>query len=144
MLASELRLRDRAEFTGTLEGAALEAAVSSAIAIVLPSLADETAGLVVVEQMMRGRVIFASDIRGLGEIFGRSGLKFPPGDVGALTECLRQVLADPELHSTLGRAARTRARRSFTQERMIANHAQLKNHPLNEPPNTPPSVPRPA
>jgi len=144
ILAWALRLRDHVEFMGTLEGAALEAAVSNAVAIVLPSLVEETAGMVAMEQMMRGRVIIASDIGGLAEIVGGSGLKFPPGDVVALTECLRQVLADPELCSSLGRAARTRARGNFTQERMIANHMELYNRLLNKPPDTPPSVPRPA
>jgi glycosyltransferase involved in cell wall biosynthesis len=144
ILAWALRLRDRVEFMGTLEGAALEAAVSSSIAIVLPSLAEETAGLVAAEQMMRGRVIVASDIGGLGEIVGRAGMKFPPGDVVALTECLRRVLADPELRCTLGRAARTRALKNFTQQKMVADHMQLYTRLLNWPPHTPPNLPPPA
>jgi glycogen(starch) synthase len=144
ILAWSLRLRDRVEFMGTLEGAALEAGVSSAIGIVLPSLAEETAGLVAMEQMMQGRVIIASEIGGLGEIVGGAGLKFPPGDVVALTQCMRRVLTDPELRSTLGRAARSRALRNFTQQRMIANHMNLYTRLLNRAPDAPPDVRRPA
>jgi len=144
ILAWSLRLRDRVEFTGTLEGADLEAGVSSAIGIVLPSLAEETASTVAMEQMMRGRVIIASDSAGLGEIVGRAGLKFPPGDVVALTECLRRVLTDPELRCTLGRAARSRALKHFTAQRMVANHMKLYNRLLNRPPDTPSGTPPPA
>ena len=142
ILAWSLRLRERVEFMGTLEGAALEAGVASAIGIVLPSLAEETAGLVAMEQMMQGRVIIASDIGGLGEIVGRTGLKFPPGDVVALTECMRRVLTDPELRSTLGRAARSRALRNFTQQRMIANHMKLYSRLLNRAPEEAPDTRR--
>jgi glycosyltransferase involved in cell wall biosynthesis len=125
ILAWSLRLRDRVEFTGTLEGAALEAAVLGAVAVVLPSVAVEAAGLVAIEQMMRGRVVIASDTGGLGEIVGEAGLKFPPGDIEALTDCLRRVLGDPKLCMTLGRAARSRALEHFTQERMVEEHMKL-------------------
>jgi glycosyltransferase involved in cell wall biosynthesis len=144
ILAWSLRLRERVEFTGTLEGAALEAGVSSAIGIVLPSLAEETASTVAMEQMTQGRVIIASDIGGLGEIVGGTGLKFPPGDVEALTECMRRVLTDPELRSTLGRAARSRALRNFTQQQMIANHMKLYTRLLNRAPDAAPDTRRPA
>jgi len=144
ILAWALRLRDRVEFMGTLERAALEAAVSSAIGIVLPSVAEESAGLVAMEQMMQGRVVIASDSAGLGEIVSTAGLKFPPGDVVALTECLRRVLTDQELRCKLGRAARSRALKYFTAQRMVADHLELYNRLLNRPPDTPSSVPPPA
>jgi len=140
ILAWSLRLRERVEFTGMLEGSALEAAVSSAVAIVVPSLAEETAGLVAIEQMMRGRVVIASDTGGLGEIVGNAGMKFPPGDVPALTACLRRVLGDPELCVALGRAARSRALQHFTQQRMVEGHLQLYRRILARPsPMQPPA-----
>ena len=141
ILAWSLRLRERVEFTGMLEGSALEAAVTSAVAIVLPSLAEETAGLVAIEQMMRGRVVIASDTGGLGEIVGNAGLKFPPGDVPALTACLRRVLGDPELRVALGRAARSRALQHFTQQRMVEDHLQLYRRILARPSPTRPPAP---
>ena len=141
ILAWSLRLRERVEFTGMLEGSALEAAVSSAVAVVVPSLAEEAAGLVAIEQMMRGRVVIASDTGGLGEIVGNAGLKFPPGDVAALTACLRRVLGDPELRVALGRAARSRALQHFTQQRMIEDHLRLYRRILARPSPTRPPAP---
>ena len=141
ILAWSLRLRERVEFTGILNGDALEAAVSSAVAVVMPSLAEESAGLVAVEQMMRGRVVIASDTGGLGEIVGNAGLKFPPGDVAALTACLRRVLGDPELRVALSRAARSRALQHFTQQRMVQAHLQLYRKILARPSPTRPPAP---
>jgi glycosyltransferase involved in cell wall biosynthesis len=125
VLAWTLRIRDVVEFTGVLDGVHLEEALSPAVGIVLPSLVEETAGLVAIEQMMRGRLVIASDIGGLAEIVGDAGLKFPAGDVGALAACMRRVLADPSLRVTLGRAARSRALEHFTQQRMVQDHLQL-------------------
>ncbi len=133
ILAWSLRLRDRVEFTGTLEGAALETAVSGAVAVVLPSVAIETASLAAIEQMMRGRVVIASDSGGLGEIVGEAGLKFPPGDIEALTNCLRRVLGDPQLCMRLGRAAQFRAVEHFTLDRMVEQHMNLYSRILESP-----------
>ena len=141
ILAWSLGLRERVEFTGMVEGSALEAAVSSAVAIVVPSLAEEAAGLVVIEQMLRGRVVIASDTGGLGEIVGNTGLKFPPGDVAALTACLRRVLGDPEVRVALGRAARSRALLHFTQQRMVDDHLQLYRRILARPSPIQPPAP---
>jgi glycogen synthase len=125
VLSWALHLRDQVEFTGILKGAALEAAVSGAVAVVLPSVAEETASQVAMEQMMLGRVVIAADIGGLGEIVGEAGLKFPPGDAAALARCLRRVLSDAELCAALGRAARSRALEHFTSQRMVDEHMEL-------------------
>jgi glycosyltransferase involved in cell wall biosynthesis len=140
ILAWALHLREQLEFTGTLKGAALEAAVSGAAAVVLPSVAEETAGQVAIEQMMLGRLVIAADIGGLGEIVGEAGLKFPPGDVAALTNCLRRVLSDTELRVRLGRAARTRALEHFTSQRMVDEHIELYCRILETPERVRPPV----
>ena len=94
-------------------------------AVVMPSVWEETAGLAAIEQMMRGRLVIASDVGGLGEIVGDAGLKFPPGDAGALADCMRKVLRDPSLIESFGRKARERALRLFTRSRMTEEHARL-------------------
>ena len=88
ILSWALHLRDQVEFTGTLKGAALEAAVSGASAIVLPSVAEETAGQVAMEQMMMGRVVIAADIGRTGRNRRRSRAKVPAGRCSGADEVL--------------------------------------------------------
>jgi glycogen synthase len=44
----------------------------------MPSVWEETAGLSAIEQMMRGRLVIASRIAGLGEMVGDAGSRFFP------------------------------------------------------------------
>jgi glycosyltransferase involved in cell wall biosynthesis len=64
----------------------------------LPSLnSTESFGMVQVESMLCGTPVVASDIPGVREPTGRTGMGMvvPPGDSGALAEALIRVLADP-------------------------------------------------
>ena len=124
-LALSHGLKDRVEFTGSLRGEALRLAMEDVAAVVMPSIWEETAGLAAIEQMMRGRLVVAADIGGLGEIVDGGGLKFPPGDVAALAACLKQVLEHPETTTALCAAARGRAQAVFGQQRMVDEHIRL-------------------
>lgn len=121
-LAEAKGLHGSVTFTGFLLGGALEEATRDLTALVMPSIWEETAGLAAMEQMIRGRVVIASDIGGLSEVVGDAGLKFPAGDVEALAECLERVLDHPELPAALARRARERAEKMFKQERMVEEH----------------------
>jgi glycogen(starch) synthase len=118
-------LADIVRITGFLQGAALTRTLSKVRVVVMPSVWEETAGLAAIEQMMRGRLVIASKIGGLGEVVGNAGLTCSPGDVQDLARCLREVLQDPSIVTTLGGQARERARSLFLRERMIADHARL-------------------
>ena len=82
--ARRLGLQDRTTFTGYLTGAAFEEAVRALRVVVMPSQWEETAGLAVMEKMMRGGLVVVADIGGLSEVVGDAGLKFAPGDVETL------------------------------------------------------------
>jgi glycogen(starch) synthase len=123
-------LSDLVVFTGDLRGAELEKMVSRIAVVVMPSVWEETAGLSAIEQMMRGRVVIASDIGGLSEVVGDAGLKFALGDWQALASCLRKVAEDPNLGKLLGSAARARAMRLFRQDNMIQTHINLYREAL--------------
>jgi len=125
-------LQDCVTFTGFLEGDSLIDALHEVTAIIMPSLMEETAGLAALEQMMRGRLVIASDVGGLGEIVDGVGLKFSPGDVGGLVQCLRRVLDEPSLVAELGRAARQRALQMFGQQRMVEVSHGLYGHLLGK------------
>jgi glycosyltransferase involved in cell wall biosynthesis len=120
-IASE-NLRDVAQVTGFLRGPALAEQMSRIDAVVMPSVWEETAGLAAIEQMMRGRLVIASDIGGLGEIVADAGLKFPAGDATSLAAQMKRVIqADPAILD-LGEAAQKRAETLFRSDRMLAEH----------------------
>jgi glycogen synthase len=127
-----LRLQAFVRCTGFLSGDALEEALTDVGTIIMPTLMEETAGLAAIEQMLRGRLVIASDIGGLAEVVGDAGLKFAPGDSNALAACMKKVLADAPLMDVLGDKATERARRHFSRERMIADHARVYWHLLSE------------
>jgi glycogen synthase len=120
-----LGLTNDVTFTGDLAGADLERAVRPLHIVVMPSMCEETAGLAAIEQMMRGRVVIASDIGGLSEVVGEAGFKFTPGDSEALCACFRKVLKDPSLVASLGSLARDRAVKLFSRDDMIRAHVSL-------------------
>jgi glycosyltransferase involved in cell wall biosynthesis len=111
--------------TGYLTGTALLDALRDVQVLVMPSNWEETAGLAVIEQMMRGRLVIVSDIGGLGEIASEAGLRFAPGNADALADCMRKVLQNPSLIESYGRKARERALGLFTRSRMTEEHARI-------------------
>lgn len=121
-MATALGLRDCISFTGQLQGDALQTALGDVSVVVMATLMEETAGLAAIEQMMRGRLVIASDIGGLAEVVNGVGLKFAAGDTAGLTSCLQGVLDEPGLVGVLGSKARQRALGLFLQQRMIAEH----------------------
>jgi glycogen synthase len=123
--ARALGIEHRTTTTGMLAGEALQRALGDVSALVMPSIWEETAGLAAIEQMMRGRLVIAADIGGLGEVIGDAGLKFNPGDVDGLCACLRRVLDHPDIAREYGAKARERARNLFRCDRMVEEHWQL-------------------
>jgi glycosyltransferase involved in cell wall biosynthesis len=124
-LTRELGLESCVSFCGFLKGDALEAKMEAVAVLVMPSIWEETAGLAAMEQMMRGRLVIASDTGGLSEVVGHAGLKFRRGDSHALAECMKRVVDDPGIVERFGAAARTRALAEFQLSRMIADHVKL-------------------
>ena len=118
-------LEPTVQVTGFLTGAALAEALRDVRIVVMPSVWEETAGLAAMEQMMRGRLVIASDIGGLGEIVGDTGVKFSPGDAVALADAMRKIVLQPALIDSFGKIARERAQKLFLRERMIAEHASV-------------------
>jgi len=123
--AAQLGVQGRVQFTGFLTGNLFQAALEEVSVALMPSVCEETAGLAAIEQMMRGKLVIASNIGGLGEVVDDCGLLIPAGDVGALTECMRMVLDHPEIVARKGEAAKQRARNCFSQQRMVKEHIGL-------------------
>jgi glycosyltransferase involved in cell wall biosynthesis len=129
--ARDLGLQNRVTFTGYLSGTAFEEEVRALRVVVMPSQWEETAGLAVMEKMMRGGVVVVADVGGLREIVGDAGLKFAPGDVDALYSQLRRVLENPSIAATVSSAARARALKHFNRDSMVQNHIALYREVLS-------------
>ena len=118
-------LRSQVIFTGSLNGEAFHRATADVAAVIVPSIMEETAGLAAIEQMMRGRLVIASDIGGLGEVVGETGLKFSAGDAEQLACCMQRVLDEPGIVNEIGAKARQRALKLFSEPRMVEEHLDL-------------------
>jgi glycosyltransferase involved in cell wall biosynthesis len=129
--AKRLGLENQATFTGYLTGEALEEALGALSIVVMPSQWEETAGLAVMEKMMRGGVVVVSDIGGLSEVVGDAGLKFIPGDANSLYDRLKQILEKPSIIASLGSASRARALQCFNRDSMIQSHIALYREVLS-------------
>src|SRR5690348_14486341 len=121
-LSEQLGLGDRVQFLGSVAMERVPEALGRADAIVMPSVWEDVAPLVAIEQMMRGKLVIASDIGGLGEEVADTGITFPAGDVAALANCMRRVIERPEMAIEFGRAARARALVLFNSDRMVQRH----------------------
>ena len=118
-------LRSQVIFMGSLNGEAFRRATADVAAVIVPSIMEETAGLAAIEQMMRGRLVIASDIGGLGEVVGETGLKFSAGNAEQLASCMERVLEQPGIVNEMGARARQRSLKLFSEPRMIEEHLDL-------------------
>lgn len=95
--------------------------MNAADVVVLPSIAKEGLGLVLVEAALLEKPTIGSDAPGIDEAIQNdvTGLLVPPGDAAALAEQLTVLLEDTALRTKLGQAGRARAERIFSQAAMV-------------------------
>ncbi|MGH7839171.1 MAG: glycosyltransferase family 4 protein, partial [Candidatus Binataceae bacterium] len=89
------KLGEVIEFLGPVTPDRLEEILTDVDTVVLPSLGGEVFGLVVAENMMRGKLLIVSDIGALGEVSGETGLIFKAGDSKDLARCMRESIENP-------------------------------------------------
>jgi glycosyltransferase involved in cell wall biosynthesis len=118
-------LGDNIQFLGHISDDQLERVLADIHVVVVPSLAGEVFGLVVAENMLRGKVLIVSDVGSLEEVVGTAGMIVPAGNVTALASCLRRLLENPSLVPSLGAAARVRAMQQFGVGTMVRSHVSI-------------------
>jgi glycosyltransferase involved in cell wall biosynthesis len=118
LLISDLNIASKTTLCGHLSQTELDNILGRAWVQAVPSVWAEPFGITVVEAMMRGTAVVASDSGGPREIIenGKSGFLVPPGDVDALAEKLLLLLSDRNLSETLGRAGRSISESRFSEE----------------------------
>jgi glycosyltransferase involved in cell wall biosynthesis len=101
---------DNITFTGRISDEHLSRLYQEHDVIVLPSTTRaEAFGLVLLEGMIAGCVPVASDLPGVRDVAGRTGVLVPPRDEGALRDALLALAADRKWVDRLGEASRIAA-----------------------------------
>jgi glycosyltransferase involved in cell wall biosynthesis len=109
-------------FTGRLSDAERQHQYAINDAVVLPSVTRaEAFGLVLIEGMAAGCVPVASDLPGVRDIAGPTGLVVPPGEPDALRAALRGLAQDPVQLERLQDASR-HASQALTWDRCVASY----------------------
>ena len=116
----EAGLGERLRMLGYREDIA--ALMAAADIFVLPSQ-FEGLPMSVIEAMLCGLPVVASDIRGPQEqvVEGETGLLVPMGDAGALRDAIARLAADPDLRRRMGEAGRDRAVELFDETKTVAH-----------------------
>jgi glycogen(starch) synthase len=123
---TELGLAHRVDFVGEkTKEEDMQALLSDATAVVMPSLAGEVFGLVAAENMMRGRVVIAPQGGSLAEVVGETGFTFAAGEARSLAACMEKVLRSPEKVAAIGERARHYSVEQFSAARMVEDHLTL-------------------
>lgn len=121
-LASELGVRSKVHFLGTISwGDALFKVMQDSDILILPSLTEGLA-LVLLEAMSQGLPVVASNVGGTPEVVCDevTGLLFPVGDAGALADAISRLVSDDPLRIKLRTNALEVAREN-TLDRQLCN-----------------------
>ena len=87
-----------------------------------PSVLAEPFGRVLVEAMLAGRPVVATDAGGVPEVVtdGETGVLVPPGDARALSEAIDALRREPMRAAELARRGGVDARERFSRDAMLA------------------------
>jgi polysaccharide biosynthesis protein PelF len=118
-LREELGLTEDFVFAGHTSNMA--AAYQSGDIVALSSI-SEAFPYSVIEAMMTGKPVVATDVGGVMEALADTGLIVAPRDPDSFAEALLKLLYSPELRDSLGHDARERALSFFTLDKMIDLH----------------------
>ncbi|MEV4429968.1 glycosyltransferase [Streptomyces sp. R-07] len=108
--------RDDVRYVGLYDPDQCREAVARSVAVVAPSMARETFGLVVAEAMAAGVPAVAAGHGAFVELVedGVTGLLHEPGVPASLASRMRGIATEPARNQEMGRAARRRYEQSFS------------------------------
>lgn len=93
---------------------------------VLPS-SWEGLPLTIIEAMMAGLPVVASNVGGVSELIddGVTGFLIPPGDSVKFAEAIKKLIADENLRKKMGEVGREKAMREFNLEKMLSKTMEV-------------------
>ncbi|WP_329404164.1 glycosyltransferase [Streptomyces melanogenes] len=108
--------RDDVRYVGLYDPEQCRQALARSVAVVAPSIALETFGLVVAEAMAAGVPAVAAGHGAFVELVedGVTGLLHQPHEPASLAACLRRITAGPDRNREMGQAARRRYEQGFS------------------------------
>jgi phosphatidylinositol alpha-mannosyltransferase len=121
--ALRTQISSMVRFAGRLEEEELETVLGRALALVVPSLAGEVFGMVIAENMLRGKAIVASDLGAFSEVLDDAGLMFRTGDAFDLAMHISKLIEAPQSAREIGDRAYRRAQQLFDFKLMLRAHA---------------------
>jgi glycosyltransferase involved in cell wall biosynthesis len=135
-IAERLGIADRVEFTGPISREELRTRYSRCDAFVLPAIRDskgdvEGLGVVLIEALLQGKPVIASESGGIVDIVrdGDTGLLVPSGDSAALAEAIARYIDDPDLAAGLAGNGRAHVLREFSwttiTDRLVEVYGEL-------------------
>src|SRR5262249_25951309 len=117
--AIELNIADRVRFLG--QRTDVPRLLAAADVHCQPNTGPEPFGMTFVEGLQAGLPVITTAWGGASEIVDETcGILTPPGDAGALSSALRDLLQNPQRRATLGRAGPARARALCDPARQLA------------------------
>lgn len=124
-LARDLGIESRVAFMGYDPEASHK--LADAALLVLPSVAHESFGMVLLEAMRQAKPVIASDVGGMKEIVvdGETGYIVPAGNHRALADAITRLLRDGQLAARLGENGYRRLLERFSLEQMMAGYLSM-------------------
>jgi glycosyltransferase involved in cell wall biosynthesis len=122
-----LKLSPRVKLLGSLSQGAMIEKLRVADIFALASVTDRQGAsdvfpTVIIEAMAAARPVISTRLAGIPELVahGETGLLVAPADTSALAQALEELIRNPELRSSYGRAGRTRIEQHFRIEHTVA------------------------
>ena len=115
-----MNLEDRIIFTGRIKYQELQNYYALCDLVVLPSTTRaEAFGLVLVEAKTFGKPVIGSDLPGVRDAVGESGLTAKPGDAYKLAEKIETILNSPNLYQKFSRQAIRDVREKYNWDKHL-------------------------
>lgn len=101
--------------------------IGNASVLVVPSLANESFGLTIIEAMAFGIPVVTTDVGGMPEVLAdtNAGYVCSKDDPAAFADAIKKILGNPVLAAELGRNGRQAFERKFTASRMAQQYESI-------------------